>query len=437
MRDARKHHALSLITLTTSLLGLLADSGRSSSDLAGTVQNRVRKLMMAAATVPRHREAMQHTGYDPQHDFSGIADLSRLPVMTKEELKAAPENFLQEDYAHRLAGCFSDRTSGSTGMPLTVCRSKREREIQVAKWMRLLLLSGYCPTDKVFSFTSPGRLDEGRSMLQQLGLLRRHAVDYTLPPEVLTDELLRCRPAVVYGVRTSLLMVADELAKRSSQAPAVKLLLAGGEVIDASTRRRCREAFGVEITETYGTVEMGVMAWQQKGREGLSLISDCTLFEFLDRKGDPAAPGQWARIIVTDLHGWLMPFIRYDQGDLATYKIVEDERGESVQVIDRIIGRQDDIATLPDGRSLTYLDFYETMDNYAGIRQFRIRQQAPDRFLVELAAEAAYYRAIENELLNKLARLSHLPLAFEIRLAERIPPDSSGKMRMLVQDFKT
>lgn len=427
---------MSLITLTTSLLGLLADASRPPSALAGAVQNRVRKLLVVASAVPRHREAMQAAGYHPQRDFSGVGDLSCLPVMTKEELKAAPVNFLQEGYAHRLAGCFSDRTSGSTGMPLTVYRSKHEREIQVAKWLRLLLLSGYRPTDKVFSFTSPGRLAEGRSILQHLGLLRRHAVDYTLAPELLTDKLLHCRPSVVYGVRTSLLMVADELARRGRQAFAIKLLLAGGEVIDASTRRRCREAFGVEITETYGTIEMGVMAWQQKGREGLSLISDCTLFEFLDRKGEPAAPGQWARIVVTDLHGWLMPFIRYDQGDLATYKIVEDERGESVQVIDQIIGRQDDIAMLPDGRSLTYLDFYEIMDGYAGIRQFRVRQQAPDRFLIELAAEPPYYHTIEKELLNKLAALSPLPLTFEIQLMERIPPDSSGKMRMLVREFR-
>ncbi|MBK8401750.1 MAG: hypothetical protein IPL29_12040 [Propionivibrio sp.] len=247
-------------------------------------------------------------------------------------------------------------------------------------------------------------------MLQRFGLLRRSAVDYTLAPETLADALIQYRPDLVYGVRTSLLMVAEELERRSVPMPPIKLLVAGGEVIDAQTRNRCRQVFGIDITETYGTVEMGVMAYQKRGQSGLSLIEDCTLFEFLDEQGKPAMPGQLARIVVTDLHGGLMPFIRYDQGDLATYSLRQNVHGECVRVIDRIVGRQDDVAPLPDGRRLTYLDFYEIMDVYPGIGRFRIRQQTADCFLVELVASADYYRVIQGELLTKLRTLSLLPL---------------------------
>lgn len=319
-------------------------------------------------------------------------------------------------------------------MPLTVYRAPREREVQIAKWLRVLMLSGYRPTDKVLSFTSPGRLAEGRSVLQRFGLFRRKAIDYTLPTETLANEVLQYRPDVVYGVRTSLLTVADELERRGVKIPPLKLLVAGGEVIDAHTRQHCRNAFGTDIMETYGTVEMGVMAYQARAQDGLSLIEDCTLFEFLDEKGKPAEPGQLSRVIVTDLHGGLMPFIRYEQGDLATYSLKTNEYGETVRVIDRIIGRQDDVAYLPDGRFLTYLDFYEIMDVYAGVECFRIRHQAPDRFLIQLAANPDYYTTIQRPLLAKLKALSPLPLNFDIRLVEKIDPDPSGKRRMLVSD---
>jgi len=206
-------------------------------------------------------------------------------------------------------------------------------------------------------------------------------------------------------------------------------------VIDAQTRQRCREVFGVDITETYGAVEMGVMAHQKRGENVLSLIEDCTLFEFLDEQGNPARPGQLARVIVTDLHGDLMPFIRYEQGDLATYSLRQNEHGETVRVIDHIIGRQDDIAYLPDGRFLTYLNFYEIMDVYPGVQRFRIRQKAPDRFLIELVASLDYYRTIHGDLLTKLQALSLLPLHFDIQLVERIDPDPSGKLRMLVSEI--
>jgi phenylacetate-coenzyme A ligase PaaK-like adenylate-forming protein len=377
---------------------------------------------------------MRAVHYDPLKDFLGPEDLAVLPVTSKADVKTSPESFVQAKELHRLHRYFSDRTSGSTGTPLTVYRAPRERAIQIAKWLRVLILNGYRPTQKVLSFTSPGRLNEGRSVLQRLGVFGRKAVDYTLPPEVLVDQLLDYRPDVVYGVRTSILIVADELKRRAAPTPPIKLLIAGGEVVDAHTRQRARATFGVDITETYGTVEMGVMGYQPRGHDGLRLIEDCTLFEFLDDGGYPAKPGELARIVVTDLHGGLMPFIRYDQGDLATYSLRENGHGETIRVIDRIVGRQDDIAHLPDGRFLTYLDFYEILDVYAGIDHFRVRQLEPGGFVVELVTTRDYYNSIKQELSTKLQALSSLPLKFELRLVDCINPDMSGKRRILVSE---
>lgn len=423
-----------MIKSTAAIARLLRDSRCSQSELKAMAAARLKKVLVAAASVPHYRAQMQKAGYDPQRDFAGPEDLAVLAVTLKTDIKASPSAFVQAAESGRLQRYFSDRTSGSTGMPLTVYRSPDERTVQIAKWLRVLVLNGYRPRDKVLSFTSPGRLAEGRSILQRFGLLRRRAVDYTLPPETLADALIQYRPDVVYGVRTSLLMAAEALERRGILAPPVKLLVAGGEVIDAQTRRRCRQVFGTDITETYGTVEMGVMACQRRGQRGLSLIEDCTLFEFLDEQGNPAKPGQLARVVVTDLHGGLMPFIRYDQGDLATYSLRQNAHGESVRVIDRIVGRQDDVAPLPDGRFLTYLDFYEIMDVYPGVERFRIRQHAPDRFRIELVVRPDYYRTIQAALLAKLQALSLLPLAFDMQLVDRIDPDPSGKVRMLMSE---
>lgn len=415
-----------------ALLKLLRDARRPGSALAPVIRARLRKVLLAAASVPHYREQMRQAGYDPARDYSGPADLSILAVTRKADLKASPLDFVQAAKRDRLAQYFSDCTSGSTGIPLTVYRAPRERAVQIAKWLRVLMLNGYRPTDKMLSYTSPGRLGEGRSPLQRFGLLRRMPVDYTLPLATLADALLAYRPDVVYGVRTSLLQVAEELKRRGVQAPPLKLLVAGGEVIDAQTRQRCREAFGVDITETYGTVEMGVMAWQQRGQDGLHLIEDCTWFEFLDEQGNPAGPGQPARVVVTDLRGGLMPFIRYEQGDLATYSLRQNAHGETVRVIDRVIGRQDDLAYLPDGSFLTFLDFYGLHYGYDGLQHMRVTQCAPLSFLVEVVADPDYFQSIRQDLAQRLGQVSKLPLAFDLKRVERIAPDPGGKLRMLI-----
>jgi phenylacetate-CoA ligase len=409
-------------------------AGHSHSRVMADVPAKLQRLLTAAMSVPYYAEHMRSAGYDPVRDFRGPQDLSLLPIVRKSDIKAAPDAFVQASEAGQLGRYFSDRTSGSTGTPLTVFRCPRERDIQIAKWLRVLLLSGYRPTHKVLSLTSPGRLAEGRSVLQRFALFRRKAVDYTLPPEALANQLIEYRPDVVYGVRTSLLLVAEELARRDARIPAVKLLVAGGEVIDGRTRRKCQEAFGIDLTETYGTVELGVMAYQARADKGLRLIEDCTFFEFLDEHGNPAKPGQLGRVVVTDLHGWLMPFIRYEQGDLAQYSLRRNARGETVRVIDRIVGRQDDLAPLPDGRLLTYLDFYELMDVYPGVTCFKVRQQTHASFIVELVTSPEYYRTINGELLEKLRRLSALPLHFDVKRVESIAPDPNGKLRMLVSE---
>jgi hypothetical protein len=76
------------------------------------------------------------------------------------------------------------------------------------------------------------------------------------------------------------------------------------------------------------------------------------------------------------------------------------------------------------------------MDVYAGVKRFRVWQLAPTFFRVELIADQDYLRSIRDELVSRLCGVSQLPLTFEVRLVEQIPPDPSGKMRMLVSDIQ-
>ena len=428
--------AMGVLSTTSAFARLLLEARRPLRELAPIVGERLRGVLLAAKAVPYYREQMKRAGYDPERDFSGPDDLSLLPVTHKNDVKAAPDAFIR-DGCSASSAFFSDYTSGSTGAPLGIHRSESERAVQLAKWLRVLVASGYRPTDKVYSFTSPARLKHGKNPLQHIGLFRRLPVDYRLTPDEYADLLLRYRPNVIYGVRTCLLMLADELERRGSPLPHIKLIIAGGEVIDDQTRRRCRQIFGVDITETYGSIEMGVMAHRRPGESGLGPIEDCTFFEFLDEHGRPAKAGQLARIVVTDLHGHFMPMIRYDQGDLAIYSWRRNVHGEPVRVIDRIVGRQDDVAVLSDGHVLTYLSFYDILCPYPGVDRFRVTQRAHDDFLVELVSTPDYFSQAESEIHCMLQKLSLLPLRFEMRRLDRIDADRGGKRRVLVSNVVT
>lgn len=253
-------------------------------------------------------------------------------------------------------------------------------------------------------------------------------------PEQMVDILLADKPDVLYGNRSHLDLMALELRHRGVQPTGLKLLFATGEVIHESTRRLYQQWFGSDLLEVYGTVEMGVMAYETLAHDGLHLCQDLTYFEFLDDAGDPVPPGQVGRVVVTDLTGTMMPFIRYDQGDLVVYERNTSADGRVSPRLTSILGRDGEFAVLPDGTRRSLYDFSILVKRFEEILQFRVVQRTPAHFEVLVVAERHYFERICSDLRQHLESAFPATVEFSIRRVERLEPDRSGKMRLLVSE---
>jgi len=415
-----------------ALYQVMHDAKLSRSKLDDLVYRRLREVLVSAyQKVPYYRELMQSVGYNPIQEYSGPEDLSKLPITTKEILKQKGYKAFVKEGAD-LSGCFRDSTSGSTGIPLTVYRAPYERAVQMAKWLRVL----FSVHHKVMSLTSPSRLSVGRSIIQRFGILRRMAIDYLCSPEEMADAFLDYEPDVLYGNRSHLDLMALELKRRGIHYQGLKLLIATAEVIGESSRQLYREYFGIELVESYGSVEMGVMAYETPAHDGLHLCEDLTYFEFLDEEGLPVAPGKPGRVVVTDLMGTLMPFIRYSQGDFVLFEYIDAAiRGVS-RVLTQITGREDDHVVLPDGTRRSFHDFYEVMHECSGVGQFRVIQRSRGNFQILVVATNSYFLCIRDEIVRRLQMKFPATVSFEITQVERIAPDPSGKIRMLISEVE-
>lgn len=417
-----------------ALRQVMRDGRRSPAELEGLVRHRLGEVLVSAYLhVPYYREAMREAGYDPVRDYRGPEDLARLPITTKADLKQRGTTaFVME--GSDLSRCATDSTSGSTGIPTRVYRDPHERALQIAKWLRVLFLNGYSVRQKVLSLTGPGRLDEGRSVLQRFGVFRRLAVDYFQPPAVMVDQFLTYRPDVLYGNRSHLDLMALELRRRGIECPGLSLLVGGAEVIQESHRRLYRQQFGVELVESYGSVEMGVMAHETPDRDGLHLCEDLTYFEFLDRDGQPVPSSEPGRVVVTDLTAKRMPLIRYDQGDLAVHVSVRGADGRAVRRLTRIMGRESDYAVLPDGTRCPLYVFSIVIKKFEDIAQFRVVQKTRSRFQVLVVADPDYLLSIRDDLLRRLQEQFPATVTFEIVQVPELAPDPSGKLKLLVSE---
>lgn len=398
------------------------------------IRARLRDVLVSAhRSVPYYREVMTRIGYDPARDYRGPEDLALLPVTSKETLKARTTAFVRE--GADLRACFSDSTSGSTGIPLRVYRDPRGRALEVAKWLRVLFANGYSVRGKAMALVAPNRVAIGRSPLQTLGLLRRDTVDYVhTPVEAMADALLANRPQVLYGNRSHLDLLALELRRRGVRARGLRGVIAGAEVIRPHNRRLYREQFGVEVAESYGSIEMGVMAYETPAHDGLHLSEDLTYFEFLDSRGEPVEPGHPGRVVVTDLTGTLMPFIRYDQGDQAIFEVHRGPDGAAWRRIGQIVGRDNDFASLPNGSRLPAQTLYKAMSGFEAVFQFRVVQEASDRFRLLVAADPEYLASHGNAMVEAVRRAVPTPAVVELESVTHIQPDPTGKLRTFISE---
>jgi phenylacetate-coenzyme A ligase PaaK-like adenylate-forming protein len=400
------------------------------------VRERLRTVLVSAFEHSAYYgEAMRAAGYDPRIDFSGPEDLVHLPILTKQNLKETDlGDFVRKPDFEHLEDYFCDVTSGTTGLPLTIYRDSYSRALQVTKWLRVLFNNGYRPTQRVLSFATQAQVPTSPSLIQRLGLFRRQAITYDMDPYRALDAIQAYRPHVLYGAPSAFDFLFDAMEQRRERLTGVRLIVMTGEMIREGIRERCKLFTGVDVTESYGTVEMGVMAYQTPGREGLRLNEDLTYFEFLDDEGAPAAPGQEARIIVTDLSATLMPFIRYEQGDRVVFTESNIESGNSSRRIERILGRDNDYAILGDGTRRSFIPYYESLDVFTGLKRFRIVQVEPDLFDILMVADKEYFDGIKSHALERLQRLCGARPEYRLHLVDEIPKDPSGKVRMLISN---
>lgn len=415
----------------------MRDFKRTRAELEPLISKRLRKILISAYRhVPYYRNIMLSVGYDPVHDYRGPADLQLFPILNKSILKEHGERSFVQEKAD-LFQYFKDATSGSTGQPLQIWRSPMARSLQIARWLRVLMLNGYQFTDRVLSFTSPDRLEAGKSILQRFGLLRRQPVNFSLPAEKLLEAVLAYQPDVIYGNRSQIDLVAMEILDRGCTCLPVKFILVGAEIIREHHRRLYEKAYQSRVVEFYGSVEVGIIAFETKQSQSMQLCEDQIYFEFLNAQNQPAQPGEACRIVMTDLSNTLMPFIRYDQGDWLELSPQVTDDGRGWRMIWNIKGRDDDYAILPDNSKIHFNTFHGIMEKFHRIHQFRIIQKQKDLFEIAIAAQPDYVESIREDMLNSFHQRSPPDITFKIQRHDRIDPDSSGKLCRLISEVKS
>ena len=176
------------------------------------------------------------------------------------------------------------------------------------------------------------------------------------------------------------------IAATGARLPALREVRTVGERLDPATRALVRDVLGVPLADAYSAQEVGYIALECPDHPGYHVQSERLLVEVLRDDGAPCATGETGRVVITDLHNFATPILRYDIGDLAEVG-APCPCGRGLPTVRRIVGRSRNLILLPTGdRVWPSLGGFgpEGYLKLLPILQFQILQTEPDLLEVRL-----------------------------------------------------
>ena len=404
-----------------------------------------RLVRHAAKNVPFHAMRLRQAGIDPTQPIDPEA-YRRLPVLTRQDVQKHGERL----HARRLPEVFGSTShvasGGSTGMPVRVIKSALDRAI----WEAMLLREdawhfdghrGDCcnigPTSTQFD-TVQARTPQGSVRPDwgaPIGVLfetgKFYNMDSALPLASQMAFLCQHDPEYLHtmpSVLNLLLHYAEETGMRPQRLRKVWLK---SEMITTALRRRCEAVFGASIVANYSSAETGYVALQCTKGDGYHVSDETQLVEILDTDGRPVQEGEVGRVVVTPLHNFAMPLLRYEIGDWAELG-GSCSCGRCLTVLNNIVGRIPDDVVYPDGSRRRHSFHHYGLSEVRAVQEFQLVQATLERIELHVVASRALTVAERETLMTLLKGAFSAEFEFEVIQIDRIERTAAGKLRSFV-----
>lgn len=384
-----------------------------------------RQVWRAWEYSPFSRERFEKAGFHPDQ-LESMEDLRGIPLLTRTDYIAAGEKAYCSDVD--IEQCVWAKSSGSSGSPVRIPLTRRDKQHRVLKELRALLANGYRFTDKMMIIWVPRAFVDSRPMLHRLGLLRRrYATVFAPEPDQLAG-ISAYNPEVLYTYTSNFRILAEEILSGRREAPKPRILITSAELLDSGTRQLITKAFAVEPIDFYGSMEVGWIAWQCQERGAYHVNSDCVIVECL-RDGEPVGPGEDGEFVITNLHSDAAPLIRYATGDTGRLTDEKCSCGRTLPLLAVLSGRMADYFVLPDGKRLSPYAVTSVLRDVPGMRRFQVVQEAELAIKVNVQATP---QAPDAETVRKAVQRALSPaVSVDVEYMESLPREASGKFKIV------
>jgi phenylacetate-CoA ligase len=384
----------------------------------------------AQNSVPFYQQRLQHFPNLNQSKFS-LDIFRQIPILKRSELQQSNKNFrssaLPKDHLpiHQL------RTSGSTGAPvdiigtqvtelffrafnlrnhlwhqrnfsgkLAIIQIQTDREYK-QKARSLNWVEAF-PSGQVVEF------DTGQTIQQQLLWIQQEQPDYLLT------------------YPSNLKALIEQAQTQGNSLSSLQGISTFGELVTPTLRQLVRESLKLEIIDVYSAKDAGIIALQCPKDFHYHIQSEGIYVEILDNENQPCASGEVGRVVVTPLHNYAMPLLRYEIGDYAEVGHA-CPCGRGLPVLNQIYGRQRNMLVLPTGEKIWPKFILSNWAKMGPIRQIQAIQQNRSQIEVKLVIDRPLIDIEEKQLHQKISEDFDNKFQILLQYVDEIPRTSGGK----------
>jgi len=281
---------------------------------------KIQNVLRHAAQVPFYRNLYAFCGVKPE-DVSSFSDFEKLPIVTKEMLRAVP----LEQRSAKALGRYTTNTGGSSGSTLTFYITPNLIPNEWAHMHTIWSKLGY--EQSMLKMTYGGRNLAGKSIVYD-GLRNQFSVNvYKGFKSILKELRTTLKREKVYYLHGYPSALAEFATNCDQHAPDLVRILRrtlrgaflGSEFPALVYRNRIESVFGIPTVSWYGHTERAILAWEKKEKFVYHPFQTYGYCEVIPNDDT----GGW-KLIGTSYGNFASPFIRYDTGDDVEPIEVED-----------------------------------------------------------------------------------------------------------------
>jgi phenylacetate-CoA ligase len=399
--------------------------------------------------VPYYRRVLDEAGLSPRSDLS-LADFRRLPLLTRQIYQANFRDLQARALPDGMIAAGEARTSGTDGVPIKMLKTNRESLWWAAFYLRDLEWSGLDPRGRLASIRFMGsspqelpRLLAGVTFpywthfcqpLLETG--PAHVMDIRQDPRRQLSWLREVDPDYLSSAPSNLEFLAGLLVESGQTLPKLRAIQSVGESLPPLSRQRIEAGFGVPVKNLYSATEAGYLASPCPLGHGLHVHAENVLAEVLDSDNRPCLPGQTGRLVLTCLHGFQTPFVRYDILDDVTLAPSPCPCGRGLPLWTQVEGRRHPLLHLPGGGRKSVMSLLYGIRQVGGMHQFQFIQRRVDHAIVRIVPDRTWQPEFAERMKGIVQAEFGAPIRVDVELKDSLERPAGGKLKISVVELE-